>query len=1372
MPNQRIIPDTFIKNVALQIKQGYDMSNNPFPEPDERDPQAQSGFLGRVQLREKFFKFLKSRKKKGVFLVTGYRGMGKTSFVNLVIRQYADDRQQQRGLNPLWKDTEHAKDIVPIHLTLAQNAPKEIDILRLMVTSIYDRFKKPDKSSSQKTLERLQLWIIFYVVLTVLLVSYMLGSTFFENLFEKGFSVKHLIALLIAFAITGFFGRFVYIKKKVVEEEKSEDSAFNRLKKLVERCYATISEESSLNDEISFQGINARILGNSERRVKQYQVASTKEIEYELQRFLKIANNQEYIFIFDELDKVEPAIGSNYFYDDPDNKETASSYERQIRNRKQAIISIIAGLKNFLTTANARFIFIAGREMFDASLADVADRQASISSIFTYIFNIESFLKEKHTHSGDSYRNNASLSYATEEFLKAVLFTVPNTENLFRNAFAQFNAFTYEKIGQAPLIQTAIQSDSPEYIKLYFILQNFVTYLTYRSNGSPKKLIREIQEIIVIKEDIYQFDRRTIVFEQTGIKSDLYLYFNFENQYRMGFINYLYRPFLIKHGRSYKLFSDNIIQSTPYLFDHILKYHPFAFSLSNLELIPELLSTNKTPALRDHINHVISHLSLNHLREIEIGLFNYKFFSRTLNEISYLSKIFEQEGAGLNFTLDESYLVKIHVRDKIKELRNNNKVDSDKNIYQQVYSINHLNSILGDLHFFDQEYNDAILAYQDAIKPIDIVPVTEIDISDFVALCRDKLKLALCYEKMDALDQASGIYSECTRKTVKFVYSFKTSLEGVSPTESNLKQFNFTILQDLMQIVVQAFLAKMIIKEKMRFSGVKDLMLNIANFLKMVQSVSIGPPRPSLINANLLLHSGNLAYYKNTLGPLERPLKDRDATNWFNHAWVDLDAAQNTFYLKDSPKRKPTLALYLYIIGISQFLDAKRLDIKNAGASSGSALPERNLLKYLSLQRRMVPALITLILENQTQENKLLRGLDHRYIAYFLSSIGDCLLSMLEPENGYCQFTAQSVLSDSITIGDPKQPAQNFYDNLRDSPDAFGLKDILMCYYLSAEFFFKHGRGISGSFQLRKILHVFRLSLKPSTIAGPTDERLDGLIHDLVVTRLLKTSAGNAAHTEVHMMSKAQKQHKGPYNKPVPTERTVTTVALNNISNYPDTKEANILFQHIKLKLNIQLPDYKLFISSNNSVSTQFCRLMELDFHAELSYKKLSNLTNGGEDIANLIVNYLYSMLSALRILDIYNNDYSIGYRFRGITHYHLASFITNVLPLHVATSISEDEVRSQIDYLLGEGSYSSLEANYHYKMAKDFFEKAIRLHSSGTEYKTMLSDMMYLEDDFNDNSYHFGAAMDRYLINNDVFKSKIDSCISKSAKYEVQSYF
>lgn len=112
-----IIPESFIKNVAIQLHEDFSFENSPY--------NKEGNFIGRDKLEKKFLEFLKSKEKKGVFLVTGFRGMGKTSFVNKVLEEY--DKKKNRKPHR-------------INLTISQTLPTEIDILRLMVSGVYDKY--------------------------------------------------------------------------------------------------------------------------------------------------------------------------------------------------------------------------------------------------------------------------------------------------------------------------------------------------------------------------------------------------------------------------------------------------------------------------------------------------------------------------------------------------------------------------------------------------------------------------------------------------------------------------------------------------------------------------------------------------------------------------------------------------------------------------------------------------------------------------------------------------------------------------------------------------------------------------------------------------------------------------------------------------------------------------------------------------------------------------------------------------------------------------------------------------------------------------------------------------------------------------------
>src|SRR5689334_4857599 len=81
------VPESFIKEVAIEIDPEYDLDNSPISfDKKESDKKI---FIGREKNVQKLKTLL--RNEKGVYLVTGYRGMGKTSFVNKSINGYISE---------------------------------------------------------------------------------------------------------------------------------------------------------------------------------------------------------------------------------------------------------------------------------------------------------------------------------------------------------------------------------------------------------------------------------------------------------------------------------------------------------------------------------------------------------------------------------------------------------------------------------------------------------------------------------------------------------------------------------------------------------------------------------------------------------------------------------------------------------------------------------------------------------------------------------------------------------------------------------------------------------------------------------------------------------------------------------------------------------------------------------------------------------------------------------------------------------------------------------------------------------------------------------------------------------------------------------
>lgn len=1181
----------------------------------------------------------------------------------------------------------------------------------------------------------------------------------------KGFSYVAIPTSFIFYVCLGI--HLLNIRHSNNQIRKDRKNPTNKIKWLVDRCYSSVSEELSTMEEFNIQGVNSKFFTGSEKKEKKYPIADTKEIEYHLQEFLRLANDErdlEFIFVFDELDKLDPVVATTSLYgtlEDFDGKKEENVYQKQHRNRQQAIINIIAGLKNFFTTANARFIFIAGREMFDASLADIADRQSSISSIFTYIFYVESFLKEKdlpaHGENSTSQdTNNASLSNAIEEYLKTLFISKENQAkpgSLFDLVMQDSNLVIQGK---------DVGIGKNEQAKLQFIIQNFITYLVYRSNGSPQKLIKTVHEFTIIGEP--KDKEKNIVFKRRNGK-EIYLYFNYYNQYRIGFISYLFRPFLIQYGRSFKLFSDNIILSTPYLFDHLIKFHPFAFSLANLEMLPEVLSTTKTPALREHIREIVNYLGINHIRNTEIELFDYKFYSRTQNELKFISKVFEQEAAAFNFTLDESYLVKLHIRSKIKELRSiySRFLGSSDQAHEQIYSIAHLNGILGDLSFFDQEYEDAIVAYSDAIRPIDNFERDKINARDFLSIIVNKLKLGLCYEKMHSFTMGLAFYADACADAKKFMINRLQPPDNGNNSESAILDNNIVnraAMYDFLQIINQAFIAQLVIQQKMSIDGINIFKINesIGDFLSICKTATPETTHPHyLILANTKLLTGKLSFFRNGREDAlnVKPIIKKQAGKSSIELHSSFFKLHNKFdrFLNIKPHNHiPLTALYFYIDGLCDVINSFQ---------KGHYLLEK-LIKKSSSTNIIYPILQFIEQTGQPGMKIDASGFQLRYIATFLSNIGDCLLSMHLVEKKLNPGNEQKSVYRLFEISEIFNPAGNTtINNLSDwllpslEEGKSSMSDILRCYYWSGKYFEKYGRTVSCSFQFRKILHVLRMIITNNNENADDTNREQSRkfgerLRTTIVIPLLEIASQNAGHSDRHMYKKALKSGMDE------------SFAISNLSNHPEVREIIILYYYNCIKSGITVTSIDDLISSSNCLSTQYVRILELDLHARFLEKGTKFLFNGenkkDEDLKKA-VNYLFSMLTILRTLKIYGTDYMLSFSFYAYTHFKIAEFLKYIEKVEKGNKGVLNNISKAMDELLGVGSYSSLDILYHYSRAREYYNKTIELHTGGEEYKKTLNRMNYLEDDLNDNAYHFGASVDRYMLINGVFDNKLETC-------------
>ena len=180
----------------------------------------------------------------------------------------------------------------------------------------------------------------------------------------------------------------------------------DRLNLLCERINATVQEESGTSSSSTYNRgwLNISLSGSKGRR-KVFPIANIREIEQELQDIINLINlpsecfrffRPQFIIIFDELDKISEserrAVNTEDTFNSPEFDTSVEGFTgtMEYEERKKNILHLLSNMKLFITSVKAKCVFISGHELFDASLADLSDREFAISSVFNGVLNVDS----------------------------------------------------------------------------------------------------------------------------------------------------------------------------------------------------------------------------------------------------------------------------------------------------------------------------------------------------------------------------------------------------------------------------------------------------------------------------------------------------------------------------------------------------------------------------------------------------------------------------------------------------------------------------------------------------------------------------------------------------------------------------------------------------------------------------------------------------------------------------------------------------------------------------------------------------------------------------------------------------------------------
>ena len=174
--------------------------------------------------------------------------------------------------------------------------------------------------------------------------------------------------------------------------------------------------------------------------------------------------------------------------------------------------------------------------------------------------------------------------------------------------------------------------------------------------------------------------------------------------------------------------------------------------------------------------------------------------------------------------------------------------------------------------------------------------------------------------------------------------------------------------------------------------------------------------------------------------------------------------------------------------------------------------------------------------------------------------------------------------------------------------------------------------------------------------------------------------------------------------------------------------------------------------------------LMQFDAYFKASDEQLKTerkkqLENWVFEYSELILNSVFNLAQVDRIINTYGINYILSYSYMAKIHERLGTWLKHLHLCRILNNRYELEITidQTLKELVGPQLSTSFDPLTSYQVALQYYYQAIQLHKEGNAYRHQISNLVYLEDDYNDNLYHFGAALERLLINSGSIRQKID---------------
>lgn len=681
---------TAYQKIAIPLR-GFERKHGPIDKLSGTDEFGEKGsFVGRSQLISSLNNLLKkTRGKRGTYLIAGYRGSGKTSLINYVINNYnKNENNPNKEEKNKKQDDEKIENRGAIKVVLNLGNDNNLTPIKLfysVANILLDEFRKKRGKVGGITpqLSKILFNIGMFISLFVILALW--TKYFGDGVLLREIPLLHNIPLLcdasllsvfVALLLFLFLGAWVSIYC-FLRQNADFLRIENRLKYLIERIsYETTRQATIGNKSTPFSFMKGRKSQPVHaREAEEILVSIISEIS-NLSKKIKY----EVIFVFDEIDKLSRFEDSNGH---------SSRVEVDDAERIHNINQLLGSIKYFITTCNAKFFIIAGRETLDSYYSEKGSSNSLYESLFDSVYEVPSLLTDD-----GSGTNQTQISKLIEEYLcKAIAWDKAGKEKEYnlKHYFIHLNDTSGPNLSTKDCRHLVSQ------------LRSFVSYLAFHSWGNPKRLSALFESFVVpgkhIKNNKDSYE--TFGYDHEGdAESSDWLSISINDKRSFSLASEIFTLFQHHLSREVSKTSDKLTVSALSSLHFILKLHPYGFTRESLHRMSEAINIYRSPELNTIVDDLLSQILKSYIRRVRNGSYRYRFNSGLEQELRYISHVNELESASYNFSLNSMEPVKKAFKKYILD-------NSDLNEETKAK----LYMTLGDMCTIEQSYNSAAINY-------------------------------------------------------------------------------------------------------------------------------------------------------------------------------------------------------------------------------------------------------------------------------------------------------------------------------------------------------------------------------------------------------------------------------------------------------------------------------------------------------------------------------------------------------------------------------------------------------------------------------------------------------------------------------------